>query len=68
MYLHAMATYSDPDRGPNKTASALVSDYPVQAARNDNSAPKFPSDTATRSIPEGASGMTVGAPVHGDGR
>ena len=62
MYLRAMATYSD-RRGPNKTATALVSDYPVQAARKDNSEPKFPSATATRSIPEGASGRAVGAPV-----
>ena len=42
MYLRAVATYSD-DRGPNKTAD-LVSDNPVQAAREDNTAPKFPSD------------------------
>ena len=62
MYLHVMATYSD-RRGSNKTASALVSDYPVQAARKDNSMPKFPSDAATRTIPEGASGRAVGAPV-----
>ena len=61
MYLRAMATYSD-RRGPNKTAS-LVSDYPVQAARKDNSVPEFPSSAATRSIPEGASGRDVGAPV-----
>ena len=61
MYLRAMATYSD-RRGPNKTAS-LVSDYPVQAARKDNSEPEFPSAAATREITEGASGRTVGAPV-----
>ncbi len=61
MYLRAMATYSD-RRGPNKTAS-LVSDYPVQAARADNSVPEFLSAAATRGIPEGPSGRNVGAPV-----
>ena len=40
MYLRAVATYSD-DRGPNKTAY-FVSENPVQAAREDNTAPEFP--------------------------
>ena len=59
MYLHAMATYSD-RRGSNKTASALVSDYPVQAARKDNSVPKFPSAAATRGYPRARQGGTSG--------
>ena len=61
MYLRAVATYSD-SRGPNKTAD-LVSDYPVQAARKDNTPPAFASDAATREIPEGAAKRDVGAPV-----
>ena len=61
MYLRAVATYTD-SRGPNKTAD-LVSDYPVQAARTDNAKPEFVSDTVTREVTEGSSGMEVGAPV-----
>ena len=60
MYLRAVATYSD-DRGPNKTAY-LVSDNPVQAAREDNTAPKFPSDTATRQMMENHTDA-IGAPI-----
>ena len=59
MYLRAVATYSD-DRGPNKTAD-LVSDNPVQAAREDNTAPKFPSPTATRQMMENHTDA-IGAP------
>ena len=61
MYLRAVATYSDP-RGPNKTAS-LVSDYPVQASREDNAIPVFALPTATRQVTEGKKGTSVGAPV-----
>ena len=60
MYLRAVATYSDA-RGPNKTAD-LVSDNPVQAAREDNTAPRFPSPTATRQMMENHKDA-IGAPI-----
>ena len=46
MYIRVVATYSD-RRGPNKTAS-YVSVNPVQAARDDNTAPEFALTTETR--------------------
>ena len=59
MYLRAVATYSDA-RGPNKTAN-FVSENPVQAAREDNTAPEFPSATATRQMMENSKDA-IGAP------
>ncbi len=60
MYLRAVATYSD-NRGPNKTAYR-VSDYPVQDARDDNTAPQFASTAQTREIVENSSG-NIGAAI-----
>ena len=60
MYLRVVATYSD-RRGPNKTAS-YVSVNPVQAARDDNTAPEFALTTETRGITENATG-NVGSPL-----
>ena len=60
MYLRVVATYSD-NRGPNKTAE-YVSVNPVQAARDDNTAPEFALTTETRGITENATG-NVGSPL-----
>ena len=60
MYLRVVATYSD-RRGPNKTAS-YVSVNPVQAARDDNTAPEFALTDETRGITEDATG-NVGSPL-----
>ena len=60
MYIRVVATYSD-SRGPNKTAS-YVSENPVQAARDDNTAPEFALTTETRGITENATG-NVGSPL-----
>ena len=60
MYIRVVATYSD-RRGPNKTAS-YVSVNPVQAARDDNTAPEFALTTETRGITENATG-NVGSPL-----
>ena len=60
MYIRVVATYSD-NRGPNKTAT-YVSENPVQAARNDNTAPEFALTTETRGTTENATG-NVGAPL-----
>ena len=60
MYLRVVATYSD-RRGPNKTASD-VSENPVQAARDDNTAPEFALTAETRGITENTVG-NVGSPL-----
>ena len=60
MYVRAVATYSD-NRGPNKTAD-LVSEYPVQQARDDNTVPKFATTNQTREIVENSKG-NIGAPI-----
>ena len=60
MYIRVVATYSD-SRGPNKTAT-YVSENPVQAARDDNTAPEFALTTETRGITENATG-NVGSPL-----
>ena len=60
MYLRAVATYSD-NRGPNKTAD-LVSEYPVQQARDDNTKPSFATTNQTREIVENSKG-NIGAPI-----
>ena len=60
MYLRVVATYSD-RRGPNKTAS-YVSENPVQAARDDNTAPEFALTTETRVVSENSTG-NVGSPL-----
>ena len=60
-YIHVKATYNV-DNGSDETAS-LVSDYQVQAARNDNSLPVFASNSVNRRVTEGKKGMVVGAPV-----
>ena len=60
MYLRVVATYSD-RRGPNKTAS-YVSENPVQAARDDNTAPEFTLTTETRVVSENSTG-NVGSPL-----
>ena len=60
MYIRVVATYSD-RRGPNKTAS-YVSVNPVQAARDDNTAPEFALTTETRVITENSTG-NVGSPL-----
>ena len=59
-YLRAMATYTD-GRGPNKTAS-FVSENPVQAARDDNTPPRFALTNATRQVRENSTG-NVGSPI-----
>ena len=59
-YLRVEATYSD-SRGPGKTAS-YVSENPVQAARDDNTVPKFFSTTITREVTENSKG-NVGGPI-----
>ena len=59
-YLRVEATYSDA-RGPGKTAS-YVSENPVQAARDDNTVPKFFSTTITREVTENSKG-NVGGPI-----
>ena len=61
-YIHVTATYNVGD-GLEETASALISDYPVQAARGANSPPVFASSSVNRRVTEGKKGMTVGAPV-----
>ena len=61
MYLRVQASYSVVP-GSAESAS-LVSDYPVQEYRGDNSAPEFASTTVTREVYEGDAGMEVGAPV-----
>ena len=60
MFLRAVATYSD-RRGPNKTAS-YVSENPVQAARDDNTAPVFALTTETRVVFENSTG-NAGSPL-----
>ena len=60
MYLRVVATYSD-NRGPNKTAS-YVSENPVQAARDDNTAPAFALTAETRGITENTTG-DFGSPL-----
>ena len=60
MYIRAVATYTD-NRGPGKTAS-FVSHNPVQPARDDNTAPRFASASATRIITENSEG-NVGGPI-----
>ena len=60
MYLRATATYSD-SRGPNKNAY-LVSEYPVQLARDDNTVPTFALTNQTREIRENSTG-SFGAPM-----
>ena len=66
MYLRAMATYSD-RRGPNKTAS-LASDYPVQAARADNSLPRIPLGRGDQGDTRGPVREERRRPCHGHGR
>ena len=50
-----------PLEGPNKTAS-YVSENPVQAARDDNTAPEFALTTETRVVTENSTG-NVGSPL-----
>ena len=61
MYLRVEATYND-RRGGSKFAER-ISDFPVQAAKEDNSPPEFSSETATRGINEGPAGRDVGTPI-----
>ena len=61
-YLRATATYTDP-QGPGKSAIG-VSANAVQALPATNSAPVFPVDADTRSVPENAAvGANVEQPV-----
>ena len=61
-YLRVVATYND-GRGDGKTAEA-VSEYTTISAITNNTAPKFPGDSTTRVVLEGADkGTTIGNPV-----
>ena len=61
MYLRVEASYTVV--AGSAESAHLVSDYPVQMYREDNSAPEFDPTSVTREVSEGMSGMDVGNPV-----